>query len=95
VPPADRILFFTLPLAYECATPRLGVATRKPVELCGSELRPEAMAQGAMMVTGILLKEVTGRSEPFRGLTVAIEGLGNAGKTVASLMTQEGATIVG
>jgi len=95
VPAAERLLFFTLPLAYEGATPRLGVVTRKPVELCGSELRPEAMAQGAMMATGIFLEEATAKPHPFPGLSVAIEGLGNAGKNVASLMVQAGATIVG
>lgn len=95
VPTTDRLLFFTLPLAYECATPRLGVVTRKPVELCGSELRPEAMAQGALVVTETFLKAMTGQANPFQGLTVAIEGLGNAGKNVASLLVAAGARVVG
>lgn len=95
LPTVDRIVFFTLPLGYECATPKLGVVTRKPVEVGGSELRPEAMAHGAMMATEILLKQITGKAQPFRGLTVAIEGLGNAGKNVAGLMALAGATIVG
>ena len=94
VPTVDRIVFFTLPLAYECATPKLGVVTRKPVEVCGSELRSEAMAQGAIMAVEILLKKLTGKTKPLEGMTVAIEGLGNAGKNVASLMVQKGATIV-
>lgn len=94
VPPVDRIKFFTLPLSYECATPKLGVVTRKPVEVCGSELRPEAMAQGAVMALEIHLKHSTGRARPLAGMTVAIEGLGNAGKNVAHLMVQQGATIV-
>ncbi len=94
VPTVQRIVFFTLPLAYECATPKLGVVTRKPMEVCGSELRSEAMAQGAMMAVEILLKKLTGKTKPLEGLTVAIEGLGNAGKNVASLMVQKGATIV-
>ena len=94
VPTVQRIVFFTLPLAYECATPKLGVVTRKPVEVCGSELRSEAMAQGAMMAVEILLKKLTGKTKPLEGMTVAIEGLGNAGKNVASLMVQKGATIV-
>jgi glutamate dehydrogenase/leucine dehydrogenase len=94
VPTVQRIVFFTLPLAYECATPKLGVVTRKPVEVCGSELRSEAMAQGAMMAVEILLKKLTGKTKPLDGMTVAIEGLGNAGKNVASLMVQKGATIV-
>lgn len=94
VPTVDRIVFFTLPLAYECATPKLGVVTRKPMEICGSELRSEAMAQGAMMAVEILLKKLTGKTKPLEGMTVAIEGLGNAGKNVANLMVQNGATIV-
>ena len=94
MPTVDRIVFFTLPLAYECATPKLGVVTRKPVEVCGSELRSEAMAQGAIMAVEILLKKLTGKTKPLEGMTVAIEGLGNAGKNVANLMVQKGATIV-
>jgi glutamate dehydrogenase/leucine dehydrogenase len=94
VPTVQRIVFFTLPLAYECATPKLGVVTRKPMEICGSELRSEAMAQGAVMAVEILLKKITGKTKPLEGMTVAIEGLGNAGKNVASLMVQKGATIV-
>ncbi len=94
VPTVQRIAFFTLPLAYECATPKLGVVTRKPMEVCGSELRSEAMAQGAMMAVEILLKKLTGKAKPLEGMTVSIEGLGNAGKNVASLMVQKGATIL-
>ena len=94
VPTVQRIVFFTLPLAYECATPKLGVVTRKPPEICGSELRSEAMAQGAMMAVEILLKKLTGKTKPLEGMTVAIEGLGNAGKNMASLMVQKGATIM-
>ncbi|MBU4370772.1 MAG: hypothetical protein KKD68_02630 [Proteobacteria bacterium] len=94
VPTVNRIVFFTLPLAYECATPKLGVVTRKPVDVCGSELRSEAMAQGAIMAVEILLKKFTGKAKPLEGMTVAIEGLGNAGKNVANLMVLKGATIV-
>ncbi|MCE5264069.1 MAG: hypothetical protein LLG97_11105 [Deltaproteobacteria bacterium] len=94
VPTVQRITFFTLPLAYACATPKLGVVTRKPPEICGSELRSEAMAQGAMMAVEILLRKLTGREKPLAGMTVAIEGLGNAGKNMASLMVQKGATIL-
>lgn len=94
VPTVQRIMFFTLPLAYECATPKLGVVTRKPPEICGSELRAEAMAQGAMMAIEILLKRITGKPQPLEGMTVAVEGLGNAGKNMANLMSQKGATIL-
>jgi len=94
MPTVERIVFFTLPLAYECATPKLGVVTRKPVEVCGSELRSEAMAQGAMMAVEILLKKLIDKARPLEGMTVAIEGLGNAGKNMANLMVQKGATIL-
>lgn len=95
LPPVERIVFFTLPFTYECVTPKLGVVTRKPAELCGSELRPEAMALGGVMSVEILLQTLEGKSAPLKGLTVAIEGLGNAGKHVATTMVQKGATIVG
>jgi len=95
MPTVDRLIFFTLPLSYECATPKLGVVTRKPVDVCGSELRSEAMAQGAVMALEILLKRMTGDEFPLKGLTVAVEGFGNAGKNVGKLMVQGGATIVG
>ena len=95
LPSCDRIIFFTLPYAYECVTPKLGVVTRKPVALCGSELRPEAMAAGGVMSVEIFLKRLTGKPRPLQGLTVAIEGLGNAGKHVATSMLQKGATIIG
>ncbi len=94
LPPVARILFFMLPFTYECVTPKLGVVTRKPADLCGSELRPEAMALGGVMSIEILLKTLEGKSAPLKGLTVAIEGLGNAGKHVATTMVQKGATIV-
>lgn len=95
LPSAERIAFFTLPLTYECVTPKLGVVTRKPVAVCGSELRPEAMALGGVMSIEILLKRLTGQTHPLRGLTVSIEGLGNAGKHVATTMMHKGAVIVG
>ena len=95
LPSVDRIVFFTLPFTYECVTPKLGVVTRKPVDVCGSELRPEAMALGGVMSIEILLKKLTGKARPLEGLTVAIEGLGNAGKHVATTMAQKGATIIG
>jgi glutamate dehydrogenase/leucine dehydrogenase len=95
LPCVDRIVFFTLPFTYECVTPKLGVVTRKPVKVCGSELRPEAMALGGVMASEILLKKLTRKAHPLRDMTVAIEGLGNAGKHVATFMMQKGATIVG
>lgn len=95
VPSADRIVFFTLPYAYECVTPRLGVVTRKPVTVCGSELRPEAMAAGGVMSLDILLKKILGKPQPLKGLTMVIEGLGNAGKHVATTVMHRGGKILG
>jgi glutamate dehydrogenase/leucine dehydrogenase len=95
IPSSDRIIFFTLPYAYECVTPRLGVVTRKPVSVCGSELRPEGMAAGGVMSVDILLKKLSGRPQPLQGLTMTIEGLGNAGKHVATSAMQRGTTILG
>ncbi len=94
IPSVDRLVFFTLPYTYECVTPKLGVVTRKPVAVCGSELRPEAMAVGGVMTVEILLKKLGRKNQPLAGMTVAIEGLGNAGKHVARLMADRGARIV-
>lgn len=95
VPSCERIVFFLLPYTYECVTPRLGVVTRKPAAICGSELRPEAMAAGGVLSLEIFLKKLTGKARPLEGLSVAIEGLGNAGKHVATSVLQRGAKIVG
>lgn len=95
LPPVERILFFTLPYTYDCATPKLGVVTRKPAEVCGSELRPQAMAAGALIAIEILLKKLARKDDPFTGLRVAIEGLGNAGKNLVRLLAQRGARIIG
>lgn len=94
LPSCARIVFFLLPYTYECVTPRLGVVTRKPVSVCGSELRPEAMAAGGVMSLEIFLKKLTGKAQPLQGLRVAIEGLGNAGKHVATSVLQKGGRIV-
>jgi glutamate dehydrogenase/leucine dehydrogenase len=95
IPSVERIVFFTLPFTYDCATPRLGVVTRKPIEVCGSELRPQAMAVGALFSIEILLQKFSRKADPFPGLTVAIEGLGNAGKNLAGILAERGAKIVG
>ncbi len=94
LPPVERIVFFTLPYIYDCATPKLGVVTRKPADVCGSELRPQAMAAGALISIEILLKKLTRKPDPFAGLKIAIEGLGNAGKNLARLLADHGAKVV-
>jgi len=95
IPSVERIVFFTLPFIYDCATPKLGVVTRKPIDICGSELRPQAMAVGALFAIEILLQKFSRKANPFLGLTVAIEGLGNAGKNLARILAEKGAKIVG
>jgi len=94
VPSVDRIVFFTLPYATECVTPKLGVVTRKPIEVCGSALRPEAMAVGAIMAIELLLARLGRKEELVQGMTVAVEGLGNAGKNAAQWLSRKGALIV-
>jgi hypothetical protein len=94
VPSVDRILFFLLPYTYECVTPKLGVVTRKPVEVCGSALRPDAMAHGAVRTIEILLESLGHKNGSVDGMSVAIEGLGNAGKNAALLLSRKGAIIV-
>lgn len=94
LPPVERIVFFTLPFTYDCATPRLGVVTRKPAALCGSALRPTAMAAGAVKSIEILWKRLAWKEDAFDGMTVAIEGLGNAGKHLARMLAAKGAKII-
>ncbi|MGB9601801.1 MAG: hypothetical protein ACPMAG_03320 [Limisphaerales bacterium] len=96
VPPVERIRFFTRPFTYECVTPKLGVVTRKPTEIFGSELRPEAMAYAAMYSIKHYLQKFYGTKEkPFKSMKVAIQGLGNAGKVFVSLMINKNANVVG
>jgi glutamate dehydrogenase/leucine dehydrogenase len=95
IPSVERIRFFVSPFTFECVTPKLGVVTRKPLEVCGSELRPEAMAIGAVYsMEAVLKRQGASKAKPLKGLTVAIQGLGNAGKGVATMMTDRGARII-
>lgn len=97
VTPCDRLRFLTLPFFHESGTPKLGVVTRKPVDICGSELRPVAMAAGMVASMKAFLESSRGHQQGrfLEGIKVAVEGLGNAGKMAVRLLADEGAVIIG
>lgn len=78
---------------YERVTGRSepGMITGKPLELGGSRGRDIATANGGVMVLEALLHA---RAVPVEGTTVAIQGFGNAGATIAKLLHDRGFTIV-
>lgn len=67
------------------------VITGKPVALGGSRGREDATARGAVMCIEQLAKK---RDFDLDGLTVAIQGFGNAGGHFARLMDERGARVV-
>ena len=69
----------------------LGVVTGKPVGLGGSKGRDRATARGVQFV---LREACKVRKLKLDGAKVAIQGFGNAGGTLASLLHEEGARIV-
>ncbi len=69
----------------------LGVVTGKPIVLGGSEGRDTATAMGAFHVIQTVLPKLA-RSPEFT--TVAIQGFGNAGAELATLLHQTGYKIV-
>jgi glutamate dehydrogenase (NAD(P)+) len=69
----------------------LGVVTGKPVELGGSLGRNEATARGALFCIREACQVIR---KPLRGATVAVQGFGNAGGTLARLVHEEGARVV-
>jgi len=68
------------------------VVTGKPVALGGSHGRDEATARGLLVVAEEIcrLKKI-----PLRGATVVIQGFGNVGATLARLLAERRARIVG
>src|SRR3954452_8897860 len=69
----------------------LGVVTGKPLAIGGSLGREEATARGTLYcLQEALAKEGRG----FDGLTVAVQGFGNVGGTLARLLAEVGATVV-
>jgi len=69
----------------------LGVVTGKPVSLGGSKGRDRATARGVQFVLREACKD---RKLKLAGATVAIQGFGNAGGTLATLLHDDGAKIV-
>jgi glutamate dehydrogenase (NAD(P)+) len=68
-----------------------GVVTGKPTSVGGSSGREEAMARGLIAVVeeACKLKKI-----PLRGATVAIQGFGHSGATVARLFAEKKAKII-
>ncbi len=68
-----------------------GVVTGKPIAVGGSLGRNEATARGALFT---LQQASRALNLPLAGATVVIQGFGNAGSIAATLLAEEGATIV-
>jgi glutamate dehydrogenase (NAD(P)+) len=72
-------------------TTSLGVVTGKPLALGGSKGRDKATARGVQFT---LREACRSRKMSLKGATVAIQGYGNAGSHLATLLHEEGARIV-
>jgi len=73
----------------------LGVVTGKPVHIGGSLGRNEATSRGGLFVTRRALElGLLEGADTLKGLTVAIQGFGNAGGIAATLFHEAGAKIV-
>jgi glutamate dehydrogenase (NAD(P)+) len=68
-----------------------GVVTGKPISVGGSLGRNEATARGTVFT---LLQWARAMNRSLEGMTVAIQGYGNAGSIAATLLAAEGARIV-
>lgn len=60
--------------------PTPAIVTGKPVELGGSEGRPDATGLGVCITAGELLKKL---GNGFEDITVAVQGMGNVGRVAA------------
>jgi glutamate dehydrogenase (NAD(P)+) len=69
----------------------LGVVTGKPLQIGGSEGRREATGRGCQYVVREACRV---RDIPVDRATVAVQGFGNAGATVARLLRADGARII-
>ena len=70
---------------------KLGVITGKPLAIGGSEGRGYSTAQGGVYVTLELAKKM----KLNKGATVVIQGFGNAGSSMAKILTKKGYKVVG
>lgn len=70
----------------------IGVVTGKPLEIGGSEGRGDATAQGGIYVIEEYLKN---RGKSFDGMTVVVQGFGNAGAHVSNILSSYGSKIIG
>jgi glutamate dehydrogenase (NAD(P)+) len=70
----------------------LGVVTGKPLAIGGSLGRIEATARGSAYCIREALRK---RNERAQGKRVAIQGFGNVGSNLATILVADGATIVG
>jgi len=68
-----------------------GVVTGKPISLGGSEGRNEATARGCVYT---IVEAARHLGMDLTACTVAVQGFGNAGNIAATLMAEEGATVV-
>ncbi|GHU83810.1 hypothetical protein FACS189468_9260 [Spirochaetia bacterium] len=68
-----------------------GVVTGKPIEVGGAVGRNEATGRGILFTVKNTLSRL---SIPLKGLSVAIQGMGNVGGTSAKLLAEEGAKIL-
>lgn len=68
-----------------------GVVTGKPIEIGGSLGRKEATGRGVMIITKQILKKM---NLELKGIRVAVQGMGNVGRTAAQLLFEEGAKII-
>lgn len=64
-----------------------GMITGKPIELGGSILRGDATARGGYIVIKEMAKTILGADQ---GLKVSIQGFGNAGLNIASMLAADG-----
>jgi glutamate dehydrogenase (NAD(P)+) len=69
----------------------LGVVTGKPLHLGGSLGREEATARGALYILRDALKK---RELQMQDATVAVQGFGNVGSSLARFLAEDGATVV-
>ncbi len=68
-----------------------GMITGKPIELGGIVLRADSTSKGGVIVLKELMKKINKKPEET---TIAIQGFGNAGMNIASMLDNEGFKII-